>query len=97
MTYEIRMTRKAEKALLKIEDKKQREKILQKIYSLSENPTPEGSKKLSGYKIPTYRIRYRGFRIAYRIHNDQLFLMVLIIENRDDVYKDLKRFLDSTQ
>ena len=58
------------------------------VKELATNPTPNGSKKLSGY--PFYRVRVGNYRIVYRYDNKTLY--VTIIEKRDKVYTLLRKF-----
>lgn len=86
------MTHRVKKSLEKL-DRKLRVELLKHIQALSHDPFPKDAKKLAGYRLPTYRIRYRDFRVAYRIENQQMVLMVLVVGNRRDVYKELNRLL----
>jgi mRNA interferase RelE/StbE len=60
-------------------------KILRLIKSLLDNPYPKNVKKLS--RQNKFRIRYRNYRILYKIENDELVIYVLKISHRKDVYK----------
>ncbi len=60
-------------------------KILNLIKSLLENPYPKNAKKLSHQN--KFRIRFRNYRILYKIKNDELIIYVLKISHRKDVYK----------
>ena len=60
-------------------------KILKLINSLLNNPYPKNVKKLSHHN--KYRLRYRNYRILYKIISDELIIYVLKISHRIDVYK----------
>jgi len=60
-------------------------RILAKIESLADNPTPPQAEKLSG--DGKYRIRQGNYRILYRIENDNLVVTVVKVGHRRDVYK----------
>ena len=86
------MTHRVQKALEKLE-RKLRVELLKKIHALAQLPIPRDARKLLGYQSPTYRIRHRDFRIVYRLENGQMILLVLVVGNRRDVYKELDRLL----
>lgn len=60
-------------------------KILQKIDSLTSNPRPPGSEKLTGQE--RYRIRQGRYRILYSIEDNDLIVWVVKISHRKDVYR----------
>ncbi|MDP8203367.1 MAG: type II toxin-antitoxin system RelE/ParE family toxin [Candidatus Tenebribacter mawsonii] len=60
-------------------------KILKLINSLLDDPYPKNVKKLSHQN--KFRIRYRNYRILYKIINNELIIYVLKISHRKDVYK----------
>jgi len=58
------------------------------IDALAENPRPDGVKKL--HDVPDgYRIRVGDWRIVYQIKDERLFILVLRIGHRSDVYRRL--------
>lgn len=59
--------------------------VMEKIKSLSENPRPYGSKKLSSRE--DYRIRCGNYRIIYTIQDDVLIICVVKVGHRKDVYR----------
>jgi mRNA interferase RelE/StbE len=59
--------------------------MIQKIRSLSSNPRPPGSEKLSVDE--KYRARQGRFRILYSIEDDKLVVPVIKIGHRKDVYR----------
>ncbi|MDR2763839.1 MAG: type II toxin-antitoxin system RelE/ParE family toxin [Tannerella sp.] len=61
-------------------------KIHKKLASLSFDPRPFGSIKLSGSKN-AYRIRTGVYRIVYTIQDDILTVEVIKIDHRNSVYK----------
>ena len=64
--------------------KKDAERILKKIESLSENPRPPESKKLTN--DDSHRIRIGNYRVIYDIQDQVLVVLVLKVGNRKDVY-----------
>ncbi len=61
-------------------------KIFEIIDLLSNNPFPEGCKKLVSLD-KTYRIRIADYRIIYQIVNDVLVIEIIKIAHRKDAYK----------
>lgn len=66
--------------------KSDRGRITEKIDELVVNPRPFGCQKLQGYENE-YRIRSGNYRIVYRIENDKLFVEVIKVAHRKDVYR----------
>lgn len=82
--YTIKITRKAQKALAKIPVTYQ-EKTIEAIYALSENPYPNGSKKLTNREA--WRIRVGVYRVIYEVHEDILSILVIQIGHRKNIYQ----------
>ena len=83
--YKLVLKKTAAKEIEKI-PQADRVRIIAKISSLSENPRPEGCKKLSGQE--KYRIRQGNYRILYQIQDEQLLITVVKIGHRKDVYEN---------
>ena len=60
-------------------------RILAAIDSLSENPRPSGSEKLSG--LNKCRMRQGDYRIVYEIRDSESVVVVAKIGHRRDVYR----------
>jgi mRNA interferase RelE/StbE len=65
--------------------KTQLKKVLEKINSLSINPRPVGSQKLSGQE--RYRLRQGRYRILYSIQDDELTVWVVKVAHRKEAYR----------
>lgn len=83
--YKIVFRKSAEKQLLKL-PKPVGLKIIELIKQLGENPIPENSKKMSGFK-DIYRIRSGSYRVIYSIENDELIIEIIKIGHRQNIYK----------
>lgn len=83
MVYRVVIKKKAMKALENINEPDY-SYIKKAIYSLAENPRPNGYKKLKGRD--GYRIRAGNYRIIYEIHDSILLVDVVNVGNRKDVY-----------
>ncbi|OUR61185.1 addiction module antitoxin [Colwellia sp. 39_35_sub15_T18] len=69
---------------LRVIPKNDIQKILSKIYSLSENPRGEGCIKLSAKE--SYRVRQGLYRIVYEIKDGLLVVNVIKVAHRSQVY-----------
>ncbi|MEX0289357.1 MAG: type II toxin-antitoxin system RelE/ParE family toxin [Flavobacteriaceae bacterium] len=61
-------------------------KIIKKVESLTQNPRPEGSVKLTGSE-KTYRVRVGDYRILYEILEDRLIVEVCKVGHRREIYR----------
>lgn len=87
MKYEIELSRVAFKSMAKI-PKKDLKRIQGKIDDLAANPRPSDVKKIQG-DSNLYRIRSGDYRVLYRIYDDKIYILVVNIEHRKDVYSSL--------
>lgn len=87
MSYEIRLTRRAEKeiALLSTPDYV---RISKAISSLADNPRPAGSRKLKGFESD-WRIRAGRFRILYTVEDVVRIVEVYRVMDRKEAYRGL--------
>ena len=85
--YKVLIKPSALKELEAIPLKKDRQRIALKIKSLGDDPRPAGCQKLSGHD--RFRLRLGQYRIPYEINDDMLFVYVVKVGHRKDVYRDL--------
>jgi len=85
--YRIQYKSSVQKDLLAISTKKDRQRIVHRIESLSDDPRPPTSQKLGGTDL--YRVRQGDFRILYEIHDLELVVIIVRIGDRSDVYRGL--------
>ena len=83
MAYQITLRKRAVKALEKINEPYYTS-IKQAIYSLADNPRPQGYKKLKGRD--GCRIRVADYRIIYDIFDDVLSVDVIDLGHRKAIY-----------
>lgn len=83
MRYEIRFRNRAKRALKTI-PKQTQKRIFDSIKALADNPFPPGYKKLKGRD--GYRIRQGNYRIIYEINQSEIYVLILAIGNRKDIY-----------
>jgi len=82
--YEIYLRRSAVKELGRI-PKRDLRRVVGRIRSLSADPRPAASEKLSGSQ--RYRVRQGDYRIVYSIQDDERTVRVVKIGHRREVYR----------
>ena len=65
--------------------KKDLNKILRVIESLSKDPRPSSCRKLSGQE--KYRLRQGRYRIIYSIQDDEVSVWIVKVGHRKDIYR----------
>lgn len=83
--YRILIKPSAVKEIEAISPKKDRQRLVDRISKLADNPRPPGCEKLSGQD--KYRIRQRHYRIVYSIEDQDLIVYVVKVGHRKDVYR----------
>jgi len=87
VTYQIRITEKILKKIAK-PPRKEKERLVQSIDSLAEEPRPKGCKKLKRNRTPScYRIRSGNYQVVYSIQDEVLLILVVEVGHRKDVYQ----------
>lgn len=84
MAYSVTVKKRAIKALGQISEPYY-SSIKKAIYSLANDPRPNGYKKLKGRD--GYRIRVADYRIIYDIFDQELIVDVIDLGNRRDIYE----------
>lgn len=87
MSYSIEFYRKALRYIQKL-DKPTRKRISKEIKLLSEDPFHPGLdiRRLQG-TINEYRLRVGSYRVVYSVENEILYIYIIKIGPRGDVYK----------
>jgi mRNA interferase RelE/StbE len=83
--YKILLKPAAVKEIEAISLKKVRQRIVQRISELAQNPHPPGSEKLSGQN--KYRLRQGPFRILSAIEEQELVVTVVKVGHRKEEYR----------
>jgi len=65
--------------------KKDRQRVVTKIRSLSVEPRPPGSEKLSSHDL--YRVRQGNYRVLYTVQDADLVVVIITIGHRREVYR----------
>lgn len=84
-SYKIAVKRSAAKDIERVSRKKDRQRIVDRIAALADDPRPPGCVKLSGRDA--YRVRQGPYRIVYTIEDDRLVVQVVKVGHRRDVYR----------
>ena len=84
-SYELLIKPSAAKELEAVGRKSDRSRIVDKIYTLKDDPRPPGCEKLTGQD--RYRVRQGQFRILYVVDDAEQVVTVVKIGHRRDVYR----------
>ena len=86
--YLLELSKSSKKFLTK-SDRVTRERIINVLHALTENPfSYPGIVKLSGYE-DTYRVRVGKYRIIYQVFDEKLLIFIQDINSWGDIYKHL--------
>ena len=64
--------------------KKDRQRLVERILKLANNPYPPGCQKLSGQD--RFRVRQGRYRIVYAVEDNELLVYVVKVGHRKNVY-----------
>ena len=84
MKYVVKLKPSIKKQLKRL-DKKQAVRVLAQIYLLADNPFPAASEPLVG--LNAYRLRVGVYRVIYEVNEGILFVQVLRVGHRRDIYR----------
>ena len=87
--YEIRVaSSKVEKELAKI-PRGDRERVVNEVRRLAENPRPSGIKALAP---GIYRLRIGSYRVVYRVYDDEQIILIGRFARRSEgTYRDWEK------
>ena len=85
--YKIKWKNSAKKELKRL-DKSIIPKIIKSVESLSINPYPKNTKKLTSSQN-IYRIRVGEYHIIYNIQSDVLIIEIIKVGHRQGIYKNI--------
>jgi len=83
--YRVFIRPSASKELEALGTRKVRQRIVERIHALAANPRPPRCQKLSGAE--KYRLRCGIYRVVYLIEDEALFVRVVKVGHRRDVYR----------
>ena len=85
--YKLRLSKNAQKDLDRLQGNIW-QRVREALAELSDNPRPQGYKKLRG-GTDTYRIRSGDYRVIYDIDDSPQTITVLRVKHRREVYREL--------
>ena len=85
MSYRVELTTAAARQVRKL-PRPIRDRVLEGIEELGEDPRPNGSKKLAGEQT-AWRIRIGDYRVIYDVFDDELVVIVVRTAHRREVYR----------
>ncbi|MGI8467269.1 MAG: type II toxin-antitoxin system RelE family toxin [Pyrinomonadaceae bacterium] len=88
MSYKIFLTKSAVKELENL-PAKPHDRIIEHLRRLEENPRVFGAEKLTAREA--YKLRVGNYRVIYEINDAIQEVKVLMVEDRKQVYKRLKK------
>jgi mRNA interferase RelE/StbE len=83
--YRLLIKPSAVKDIEAIPLKRDRQRVVERIGRLADNPRPSGSEKISGQD--KYRVRQGRYRILYVIEDQDLLVQVVKVGHRKEVYR----------
>ena len=83
--YRLLIKPSAVKDLEAIPLKRDRQRVIERIRKLAEDPRPFGAEKISGQD--KYRLRQGRYRILYSIEPQNLLVFVVKVAHRNDIYR----------
>lgn len=83
--YRIEIKRSAASEIDRISRKADRQRIVERIGALAEDPFPPGVRKLAG-AANRYRLRQGPYRVVYEVVRNELIVYVVKVGDRKDVY-----------
>lgn len=86
MTYRVEFTTGAARQVRKL-PRSVRDRLLDAIEDLEDDPRPHGVKKLAGQKT-AWRIRIGEYRVIYDIFDSELLVTVVRAAHRREAYND---------
>ena len=80
-SYKVRIKASAAKEIERIEPRKVRRAVVERIRALALNPRPAGCEKLAGGR-GQYRVRQGTWRIVYELRDNELVVVVVKVGHR---------------
>ena len=84
MSYTIEIVRSAVRNLNKI-PVDDRNRVIDAIRDLADNPRPPGCRKLTGREA--WRVRIGSYRVIYEIHDSRLTVLIVAAGKRSEIYR----------
>jgi mRNA interferase RelE/StbE len=88
MAYTITLTKSAIKELDSL-PAKTHDRVVEHLRQLEQDPRLKGAEKLTG--LDAYKLRVGNYRIVYEINDKSEQVRVVMVDDRKQVYKRLRR------
>lgn len=85
MSYRVELTAAAARQVRKL-PRPTRNRVLDVLEELGENPRPHGAKKLVGEQT-AWRLRVGDYRVIYDVFDDELIVSVVRAAHRREAYR----------
>lgn len=86
MRYSVIVPKPVQKQLDNLPDSV-RDRVIEQIALLAENPRLQGAIKLKGY-LNEYRVRIGDYRVRYEIDHKKSVILLLHCKHRKDAYRN---------
>lgn len=84
--YRLLIKASAAKEIEALGTKADRQRVIERVQTLSSDPRAQGSEKLAGY-VDRYRVRQGQYRIVYLVDDKRREVTVFKVGHRKDVYR----------
>lgn len=84
--YSLSLKRSAAKEIEAIGQRRDRQKVVDRIAALADEPRPPGCEKLAGH-LDRYRVRIGSYRVVYSVDDASQAVCVVKVGHRKDVYR----------
>lgn len=84
--YRLLVKASAAKEIEALGTKADRQRVIERVQTLSSDPRAQGSEKLAGY-VDRYRVRQGQYRIVYLVDDKRREVTVFKVGHRKDVYR----------
>ncbi len=86
MNFEVHLSNRAKK-FLRNSSKALRDRIINKLEKLADDPFPPDAKRVLGQKEKVFRVRVGGYRILYVVFLEKNAVLIVNIDKRSKAYK----------
>jgi mRNA interferase RelE/StbE len=83
--YKLLLKASAAKEIEAVSTKRERQRIVDRIGALANDPRPHGAQKLAGHR-DRYRIRQGAYRVIYSVDDGPQEVTVVKVGHRREVY-----------
>lgn len=84
--YKLSLKRSAAKEIEAIGQRRDRQKVVDRIAALADEPRPAGCEKLAGH-LDRFRVRVGSYRVVYSVDDGSQVVCVVKVGHRKEVYR----------